>query len=139
MKITEKQRTELIRAASEVRENAYAPYSKFKVGAAALTSTGRIFIGCNVENVSFGLTICAERVAVAGAVAAGEREITAVAIVTDGVPANPCGACLQVMQEFAGSASPVIISVGTDGSIDEKPLSTCLPCAFESSMLKLKK
>lgn len=131
MEITEQQKKELILAASEARKNAYAPYSKFKVGAAVLTSTGRIFVGCNVENISFGLTICAERVAVANAVAAGEQEIAAVAIVTEGAPVNPCGACLQVIQEFAGDASPIIISVGTDGSIDEKLLSTCLPCAFD--------
>ncbi|MEN6371129.1 MAG: cytidine deaminase [Armatimonadota bacterium] len=120
---------ELIRAAEEARKNAYAPYSKFPVGAAVLTSSGRIFTGCNIENASFGLTICAERVAIANAVASGEREITALAIVTNGA-ASPCGACLQVIQEFAGSKSPAIISASTDGSVIVRSLSDYMPFGF---------
>jgi cytidine deaminase len=90
----------LIEAAWQVRERAHAPYSKFHVGAALLVD-GQVFTGCNVENLSFGLTICAERVAVGTAVAAGLKRIEAVAVVADtGVPVSPCGACRQVLAEF---------------------------------------
>ncbi|MEY3894950.1 MAG: hypothetical protein RLZZ214_469 [Verrucomicrobiota bacterium] len=92
---------ELVGAAWQVRDKAYAPYSKFSVGAALLAADGRIFVGCNVENISFGLTNCAERVAIGAAVAAGVREFAAVAVVADtGVPVSPCGACRQVLAEF---------------------------------------
>jgi len=90
----------LIEAAWQVREQAYAPYSKFHVGA-ALRVEGRVITGCNVENLSFGLTNCAERVAVGTAIAAGLRTIEAVAVVADTeVPISPCGACRQVLAEF---------------------------------------
>ncbi|EDY16093.1 cytidine deaminase [Chthoniobacter flavus Ellin428] len=92
----------LLTAASEVRTKAYAPYSRFQVGAALRTKSGRVFCGCNVENLSFGLTICAERAAVFAAVAAGETEFEAIAVVADSVqPVTPCGACRQVLAEFA--------------------------------------
>ena len=120
---------ELVQAATEARERGYTLYTKFRVGAAVLTSGGRIFTGANVENVSYGLSMCAERVAVFNAVAAGEREIVAVAIVSRG-GVYPCGACLQVMQEFAGDEPPVIIAAATDGAVEVKTLSECLPCAF---------
>lgn len=91
----------LLDAAWQGRERAYAPYSKFQVGAAVLAADGRIFIGCNVENLSYGLTLCAERVAIGSAVAAGAREFMAVAVVADtAVPISPCGACRQVLAEF---------------------------------------
>lgn len=94
----------LTESAFEARQRAYAPYSNFAVGAALRTKSGRIFCGCNVENLSFGLTICAERAAVFAAVAAGEREFEAIAIVADSVqPVTPCGACRQVLAEFAPS------------------------------------
>ncbi len=94
----------LTESAFEARQKAYAPYSNFAVGAALRTKSGRIFCGCNVENLSFGLTICAERAAVFAAVAAGEREFEAIAIVADSVqPVTPCGACRQVLAEFAPS------------------------------------
>jgi cytidine deaminase len=91
----------LVKAAWQVREAAYAPYSNFAVGAALLAKDGRIFMGCNVENISYGLTNCAERVAIGAAVAAGVREFAAVVVVADtGVPISPCGACRQVLAEF---------------------------------------
>jgi cytidine deaminase len=91
----------LVEAAWRAREMAYAPYSNFHVGAALLATDGRVFSGCNVENISYGLTNCAERVAIGAAVAAGVREFLAVAVVADtGVPISPCGACRQVLAEF---------------------------------------
>jgi cytidine deaminase len=91
----------LVEAAWAAREQAYAPYSGFQVGAAVVAADGRIFAGGNIENLSYGLTLCAERVAVAMAVAAGVRQIVAVAVVADTrVPISPCGACRQVLAEF---------------------------------------
>jgi cytidine deaminase len=91
----------LVEAAWAAREMAYAPYSNFQVGAALLVADGRVFGGCNVENISYGLTNCAERVAIGAAVAAGVRDFVGVAVVADtGVPISPCGACRQVLAEF---------------------------------------
>ena len=91
----------LIDQAWAVRERAYAPYSNFKVGAALIAEDGRVFTGCNVENLSYGLTLCAERVAMGAAVAAGVTRFAGVAVVADtGVPISPCGACRQVLSEF---------------------------------------
>jgi len=92
---------ELVTAAWLTRDQAYAPYSGFAVGAAVMASDGRIFTGCNVENISYGLTQCAERVAIGSAIAAGAREFLALAVVADTrQPISPCGACRQVMAEF---------------------------------------
>jgi len=91
----------LVRAAAQARRNAYAPYSRFRVGAAVLTQDGSVFTGANVENASYGLSHCAERVAIHKAVSEGHRTITTVAVVVVGdEPAMPCGACRQVMAEF---------------------------------------
>jgi len=100
-------RCELIGLAREARARAYAPYSNFAVGAALLGASGRVYTGCNVENVSYGLTICAERVAVGKAVSEGEREFVAVAVVTQN-GASPCGACRQVLSEFGPDMQVVI-------------------------------
>lgn len=97
---------DLLAHAWAARSHAYAPYSGFAVGSAVLTMDGHIFVGCNVENATYPLTVCAERVAIANAVSAGEREIVAIAVVTDADPgAAPCGACRQVIHEF-GKAIP---------------------------------
>lgn len=99
--ITDEQRDALISAACQVRRFAYAPYSNYKVGAAVLVENGRVFTGVNVENASYGLTICAERAAVFNAVSAGQQRILAVAVCTENA-GSPCGACRQVLTEFGG-------------------------------------
>jgi cytidine deaminase len=92
----------LVAAAREARERAYAPYSRFTVGAAALTASGRIFAGCNVENAAYPACLCAERVALTSAYAAGEREIVVLAVIADTPePVSPCGMCRQVILELA--------------------------------------
>jgi cytidine deaminase len=128
--ITPAQQTRLAAAAREVMEQAYAPYSRFRVGAALLTAKGGIFMGANVENASYGLTICAERAAVAAAVAAEGPglKIRALAVVC-GAPGScpPCGACRQVLQEFADDT--LIIFSGPDGLLT-RPLMELLPLEF---------
>ena len=116
----------LIEAAAKARGHAHAPYSKFAVGAALLTKSGKIFTGCNVENVSLGLTICAERNAVAAAIAGGEKELAAIAIVTDfREPVFPCGACRQVLAEFNPELE--IITSTIAGRTETALLSELLP------------
>lgn len=93
--------TRLVRGAARARRRAYAPYSQFPVGAAVLAADGSVYTGCNVENASYGLALCAERVAIHTAVANGRRRLTAVAVVGPaGITLTPCGACRQVMEEF---------------------------------------
>ena len=106
--IAEEQRDALILAACKVRQFAYAPYSNYAVGAAVLTENGQIFSGVNVENATYGLTVCAERTAVFNAVSAGQQRITAVAVCTENA-GSPCGACRQVLVEFGGDV-PVWIT-----------------------------
>jgi cytidine deaminase len=122
----------LVSIACAVRANAYAPYSKYKVGAAVLTADGRVFGGCNVENASYGLCNCAERTAVFSAIAAGAKEVIGVAVVTeDG--GTPCGACRQVLAEFAprdGSPLVVLLADATGSVVRETTLGELFPDAF---------
>ena len=126
--ITPAQRNKLLAAARAVRQRAYAPYSKFHVGAAVLDERGRVHAGCNVENASYGLTVCAERNAVAAAVAAGAKRIRAVAVVTrDG--SSPCGACRQVLAEFGEPATEVLLASAAGKPITHT-LGALLPHAY---------
>ncbi|MEA3210145.1 MAG: cytidine deaminase [Chthoniobacter sp.] len=121
---------DLIPLAREARDQAYAPYSHFAVGAALRAKSGRVFCGCNVENLSYGLTICAERNALFAAVAAGEREFEAIAIVADSKePVTPCGACRQVLAEFAPELA--ICCANLEGQTFEATLRELLPRAKE--------
>ena len=122
--------TDLIGEAIKARENAVAPFSKFKVGAALRTKAGRIFLGCNVENCTFGLTVCAERVALLSALAAGEREFTAIAVVTQSEkPGTPCGPCRQLMWEYCGDIDVALANL--TGQRTDYKLSTLFPYPFE--------
>ena len=122
-------REKLIDAAKQAVRNAYCPYSRFPVGAAVLTARGRIFAGCNVENASYGLTVCAERNAVFRMVAGGEQEIAAVAVYTPtAAPTAPCGACRQVIREFGPEAW--IICVCDTDKVIRKRLSELMPLSF---------
>lgn len=123
---------ELVAVAREARDTAYAPYSGFAVGAALRTKSGRVYSGSNVENASYGVTICAERVAIFKAVSAGEREFEALAVVSETV-APPCGACRQVLAEF-GLDTKVIIA-GLDDSQEVHTVRDLLPIAFTPTLL----
>ncbi len=125
---------ELLRAARRARRRAHAPYSGFRVGAAVATG-GAIHAGANVENASYGLTLCAERVAVAAAVASGARRLDAVAVVSGTEePTPPCGACLQTLAEFAGPDLQVVLG-GARGRRVETTLGALLPRAFSKRFL----
>ncbi len=123
---------DLLEAAARAARAAYAPYSGFRVGAAVRTCSGRVYIGANVENASYGLTVCAERVAVFKAVSEGERCISEIAVYfpDSEEPLPPCGACLQVMAEFAGPETRIIMA-GSRGRRREARLGELLPSAFK--------
>lgn len=126
---------ELLAAAAGARAAAYAPYSQFAVGAALETPDGRRYTGANIENASYGMTICAERVAVQAAVMDGARTIAAIAVAgPDGVTCAPCGACRQVLAEF-GSASMPVVFAGENGPV-ETTLGALLPSAFDGSAVR---
>lgn len=123
----------LIETAVEAQKRAYCPYSRYPVGAAVLTQTGRVFAGCNVENASYGLSMCAERVAIYHALTSGHDSIAAVAVV--GAAAKPCGACRQVMIEFSDKETPLYLvdlhpSTGRR-SINKTTVFKLLPMAFD--------
>jgi len=123
---------ELILKAREVQKQAYAPYSKLKVGAALLSKSGKIHTGCNVENASYGLSICAERAAVFKAIAYGDKEFDSILIITDTEnPVTPCGACRQVLTEFNPELD--VIMVTKSGKKEKRSLSELLPLAFNIS------
>jgi cytidine deaminase len=117
---------DLVALATSTRAKAYAPYSNFCVGAALLTKRGKVFVGCNIENVSLGLTICAERSAVAAAISAGCKDIEVIAIVANSRnPPVPCGACRQVLAEF--NPTMTIVAATTNGEIERFNLADLLP------------
>lgn len=124
---------DLIALALEAREKAYAPYSRFPVGAALLAESGQVYTGCNVENASYGLSICAERVALFKAVAAGERHFEALAVVTETM-ATPCGACRQVLAEFGEDELQIIVA-NPEGQMEIYTLGELLPASFTSKDL----
>jgi cytidine deaminase len=125
-------RQELIAAALEAQKRFYAPYSNFPVGAAIRTASGKVFQGCNVENASYGLTICAERVAATSAVAAGEKEFVGVAVASRG-GLSPCGACRQFLAEFSPNVEIVMVNSLKPSEIHEATLSQLLPGRFEGA------
>ena len=124
----------LVALARDAREQAHAPYSKFKVGAALLTSTGEIITGCNIENASYGLTLCAERVAVFKAVSEGFRAFDAIAVVADSPrPTAPCGSCRQILWEFCGDIWVHLARPGRKTTSHR--MSELLPLAFDGRNL----
>lgn len=118
---------DLVELAADARKNAYAPYSRYRVGAALLTRSGRVYTGCNIENATFGATVCAERVAMWKALSEGEREFDMMAVVTSN-GAMPCGLCRQVLAEFAPEMPLVIASL--DGSQQQVTVADLLPYHF---------
>lgn len=124
----------LVAAAKQARENAHAPYSNFRVGAALRAKSGQVYTGCNVENSTYGLTVCAERVAIFKAISEGERGFDAIAVVAD-TPAltPPCGACRQLIWEFCGDVD--IILSNLKGQVEVVRTSAILPRPFDSSFL----
>ena len=135
--LTKQEISDLLDAAQQARENSYSPYSHFKVGAAILTQKGAIFTGTNIENASYGLTVCAERNAIFAAVGAGQRRFRALALITQKLPGlafnSPCGACRQVMSEFMAPTMPVFIAVldGAKRTVYKKQLKDLMPFPFD--------
>lgn len=127
--------SELIAQALSARERAYAPYSNYRVGAALLGKSGRIYTGCNVENASYGLTVCAERNAVFKAVSEGEREFQAIAVVTANA-GSPCGACRQVLVEFLSPQARVVCANAKGDVKQEMTLGDLIPDSFTPEKLR---
>ncbi|MFN0084523.1 MAG: cytidine deaminase [Blastocatellia bacterium] len=128
-------REELLALAREVRDRAHAPYSNFKVGAAVESADGRVFTGCNVENSSYGVTICAEQVALGKAISEGAVEFVRVVVIADthsAVP--PCGACRQVILELCGSEVEIVMA-NLQGQVESRTAGELLPAAFDQSFL----
>jgi cytidine deaminase len=124
----------LVSAALDARKNAHAPYSRFQVGAALEDLTGRIHTGCNVENATYGLTICAERVAVFKAISEGARQFRRIVIAADTATLTPpCGACRQILWEFCGDIPVVLVNPG--GQTETLALKDLLPRAFDATFL----
>jgi len=124
----------LISAARQARDNAHAPYSNFRVGAALRATSGKIFGGCNVENATYGLTVCAERIAIFKAISEGERGFDAISVVTDtDALTPPCGACRQLIWEFCGDI-PVIMA-NLKGRVEIMQMQNLFPRPFDSSHL----
>ena len=124
----------LVAAARAAFDRAIADYSKFKVGAALETTDGRIISGCNIENASYGLTMCAERVAMFKALSEGQREFRRVVIVADtSAPTPPCGACRQILWEFAGDIEVILANL--DGVTARHRMADLLPAAFDRRLL----
>ena len=126
--------TKLVDAALAARQNAHAPFSNFKVGAALEDETGRIFTGCNVENATYGLTMCAERVAVFKAVSEGAREFRRIAVAADtDLLTPPCGACRQILWEFCGDIELTLVNL--EGKTETLRLKDLFPRPFDASFL----
>ncbi|HSQ39459.1 MAG TPA: cytidine deaminase [Anaerolineales bacterium] len=134
MELSKEERTSLIDLANEARKRAYVPYSKYRVGAALRTKSGRVFTGVNVENAAYPTTMCAERVAVYKAVSEGEREFDIIAVVTDN-GGSPCGSCRQVLAEF-GLETLVLIANGAGELLKEMTVDELLPEAFTPEHLE---
>ncbi len=125
----------LIETARAVRENAHAPYSKFKVGAAVLAASGTVYAGCNVENVAYPEGTCAEAGAIAAMIAGGDTKIIAVAVIADSPqPVSPCGGCRQKIAEFA-DGDVVVTLATTDGTVLETTVGKLLPGSFDADYM----
>jgi cytidine deaminase len=133
--LSEEDSQSLIEAAQRARSQSVAPFSKFLVGAAVRTENGKVYTGCNIESASYGLTVCAERVAIWKALSEGERDFTELAVVADTeVLTPPCGTCRQIIWEFAKSAS--IIFANLKGESERFQIRDLLPRAFDARFLK---
>ncbi len=132
-----KNNLEIIEAATVARENAHAPFSRFKVGAALLTTGNEIITGCNVENASYGLTMCAERVAIFKAISENKKEFVKICVVADtDALTPPCGACRQIIWEFCGDVE--VLMANLDGETETFQISELLPKAFDAGFLDAK-
>jgi len=129
-----KEYKKLIKETEKARKKAYTPYSKFQVGAAVLCADGKIFTGCNIENASFGLAVCAERVAIFKAISEGSTKFEAIAVIGDtNKPCSPCGACRQVISEFGKDIT--LIMANLKGDVKIKKIKELLPEAFDKNDL----